>query len=171
MNEKNQQNSDEKRLWRLFAAKDQSQPVLSDLDPNLLAAYLDGNANTTQVEQIESLMASDPALLDELIELRQLQNAGPALVQPAFLDQLKALKPAQPATVALRQTGAWQRFHWAAAAAAVVFACVGGYSVGQTTFQDRNAAQTSITSQASLEMDGFTLALVLQPNGSNGGAK
>ena len=170
MNEQNQQNTNEKRLWRQFVAQDQSHPVLSDLDPNLLAAYLEGKADTAQVEQIEALMASDPALLDEVIELRQLQNAGPALVRPALVDRAKALiATPQPATV--RQSRVWHHFQWAAAAAAVVFACIGGYSIGHSTFQNRTAAQASISSQAYEELDELTFALILLPNISNGGGK
>ncbi len=166
MNESNQQLSDEKRLWQQFSAQDQTQPTLSDLDPNLLAAYLDGQADTTQVQQIDSLMASNPALLDELIELRRVQDAGPALVSQTVLDQAQALS-APPQTI--RQTSLWQRFQWAAAAAAVVVACVGGYTVGRTTSQDQLAIQASLSYQASLELDGFSLATTLAPNGSNGG--
>ena len=166
MNESNQQLSDEKRLWQQFSAQDQAQPTLSDLDPNLLAAYLDGQADTTQVEQIESLMASNPVLLDELIELRRVQDAGPAIVSQTVLDQAQALS-APPQTI--RQTSLWQRFQWAAAAAAVVVACVGGYTVGRTTSQDQLAIQASLSYQASLELDGFSLATIVAPNGSNGG--
>ena len=174
MNESNQQHSNEKQLWRQFAAQDQTQPVLSDLEPNLLAAYIDGKADPSQVEQIESLMASNPVLLEELIELRQLQDAGPALVSQAFLDRAKALAaPQQTAPVAVRQAGASHRVQWAAAAAAVVLACLAGYTIGQTTFQGQHSAQAAISSQAFLELDGLTsgpaLALILQPNGSNGG--
>ncbi len=166
MNESNQQLSDEKRLWQQFSAQDQTQPTLSDLDPNLLAAYLDGQADHTQVQQIESLIASNPVLLDELIELRRVQDAGPAIVSQTALDQAQALS-APPQTI--RQTSLWQRFQWAAAAAAVVVACVGGYTVGRTTSQDQLAIQASLSSQAFIELDGFTLAAILQPNDLNGG--
>ena len=167
MNESNQQHSDEKRLWQQFSAQDQTQSTLSDLTPNLLAAYLDGQADHTQVMQIESLMASDPALLDELIELRRVQDAGPALVSQTVLDQAQAALSAPPQTVP--QTSLWQRFQWAAAAAAVLVACVGGYTVGRTTSQDQLAIQASLSYQASLELDGFSLATIVAPNGSNGG--
>ena len=169
MNHQNQQHADEKSLWRQFAEQYQAQPTLSDLDPNLLAVYLDGKANTTQVKKIEALMASDPALLDQIIELRSLQDSGPAMVSQAFLDRAKALTaPQQTTPVVVRRTWTWPRSQWAAAAAAVVLACLAGYSVGQTTFQGRGSAEDSLSSQASLELDGLTLALVLQPNGSNG---
>ena len=111
-------------------------------------------------------MASSPALLDELIELRRVQDAGPAIVSQTALDQAQALS-APPQTI--RQTSLWQRFQWAAAAAAVVVACVGGYTVGRTTSQDQLAIQASLSYQASLELDGFTLATIVAPNGSNGG--
>ncbi len=169
MNESNQQHANEKQLWRQFAAQDQAQPVLSDLEPNLLAAYLDGKAEPAQVEQIEALMASNPVLLEELIELRQLQDAGAALVSQAFLDRAKAFLPDSP--IIPHRTAFWQRLQWAAAAAAVVFACLAGYTIGQTTSQSQRSAQASISSQAFLEMDGLTLALILPPNGSNGGKK
>ncbi|MCK4850368.1 MAG: hypothetical protein KAT11_03400 [Phycisphaerae bacterium] len=173
MNQSNQQHPNEKQLWRQFAAQDQIQPVLSDLDHNLLAAYIEGKAEASQVEQIEALMASNPDLLEELIELRRLQDAGPALVSQAFLDRAKALVPASP--IIPHRTAFWQPLQWAAAAAAVVFACLGGYNVGHSTFQSRYYTQASITSQTTPGLDALMadpiLALILPPNGSNGGAK
>ena len=166
MKDSNKQLPDEKQLWQQFSAQDQTPSISSTLDPNLLAAYLDGQADPTQVQQIESLIASNPVLLDELIELRQLQNAGPALVSQAVLDQAQALSAA-PRTA--QKASSWNHFQWAAAAAAVVLACFGGYTVGQTTFQDQLAAQASLRSKASLELDGLALAAILQPNDLNGG--
>lgn len=165
MNESNKQLPDEKQLWQQFSAQDQTQPISSTLDPNLLAAYLDGQADPTQVEQIESLLASNPVLLDELIELRQLQDVNPALVSRSVLDQAQALAATPYSAPKARS---WHHFQWAAAAAAVVLACLGGYSVGQTTFQDQLTAEASLSSQASLELDEMTVTDILQPNGSNG---
>ena len=166
MKDSNKQLPGEKHLWQQFSAQSQPQPTCSTLDPNLLAAYLDGQADPTQVEQIESLIASNPVLLDELIELRQLQDAGPTHVSRAVLDQAQALATA-PHTA--KKARSWHHFQWAATAAAVVLACMGGYSIGQTTFQDQISAQASLSSQASLELDGLALAAILQPNDLNGG--
>ena len=170
MNESNQQPNDEKRLWQQFSAQDQTQPTLSDLDPNLLAAYIDGQVDTSQVEQIESLMASNPDLLEELIELRQLQDAGPALASQTFLDRAKALVPASP--IIPSRTAFWQRLQWAATAAVIMLACLGGYTVGRSTFQGRHYAQASLTSQLSLDLDELlsdpVLAMLIPSNGANG---
>ena len=174
MNERKQEYSDEKRLWRQYAERDQDHPILSDLDPNLLAAYLDGKADDGQVQQVEALMALDTALLEEIIELRQLQKAGPGLVSEAFLDRAKALvagSSAKSAGVGAERTGWWQRLQWAAVAAGILVACFAGYSVGNTTFQGQQISQASISSQALFELDGLGLAEVLQPNGSNGGER
>ncbi len=170
MKESNQQHPDEKRLWQQFSAQEQTQPVLSDLDPNLLAAYIDGQADAAQVQQIESLIASNPLLLDELIELRQLQDAGPALVSQSSLDRAQALSAPSPTA---QQARPWHHFQWAATAAAVVLACMGGYTIGQTTFQDRHLARAPMTSQTTPGLDALMadpiLALILPPKGSNGG--
>jgi anti-sigma factor RsiW len=166
MKESNQQHPDEKRLWQQFSVQEQIQPVLSDLDPNLLAAYLDGQADAAQVQQIESVIASNPVLLDELIELRSVQDAGPALVPESLLDRAQALLAPQQT---IRRTSLWQRLQWTAAAAAVLLACVGGYAIGQTTFEAQRTVEASVRSQATLELGGVGLAVILQPNGSNGG--
>ncbi len=170
MNQSNQQHANEKQLWRQFAAQDQTQPVLSDLEPNLLAAYIDGKADPSQVEQIEALMASNPVLLEELIELRQLQDTGPALVCQAFLDRAKAFLPGSP--IIPSRTAFWQRLQWAATAAVIMLACLGGYTAGRSTSQGRHYAQASVTSQLSLDLDELlsdpALAMLIPFNGANG---
>ena len=171
MNKSNQQ-PDEKHLWRQFAKQDRPQPVLSDLDPNIIAAYLDGHAKPAQVEQIEALMASNPSVLDELIELSQLKDASPALASQALLERAKALVPAAAEGVSSRSLFRY-RFQWAAVAAAVLLACLGGYGIGQTTFQHRVTAQAYISSQVSLDFDDLlsdpALAVLFPTNGTNGG--
>lgn len=172
MNERKQQ-SDEKRLWRQFTERDQEEPILSDVDPNLLAAYLDGKADGGQVEQIEALMASDPALLEEVIELRQLQEAGPGLVSEALLDRAKGLvaSAGKLARVGDKRIGWVERMQWAAVAAGVFVACVGGFGVGSTIFEGEQMVQASISSEASFELDGLGFGGGVEPNGSNGGER
>ncbi len=173
MNDRNQQYSDENRLWRQFAVQDQAQPILSDLDPNLLAAYLDGKADSAQVQQIEALMASNPALLEETIELRQLQDAGSALACQALLDRAKALAP-PPRSAALTpgRTPWWQRLQWAAAAAAIFVACLGGYNLGRFTFRAQGLAEALVAADISRDVEAIvtepTLAIIVWPNGQNG---
>ena len=173
MNQSNQQHANEKQLWRQFAAQDQTQPVLSDLEPNLLAAYIDGKADPSQVGQIEALMVSNPVLLEELIELRQLQDAGPALVSQTFLDRAKALLPASP--IIPSRTAFWQRLQWAAAAAVVMLACLGGYNIGRSTFRGQGLAEALVAADICRDLEAMvtepTLAIILQPNGRNGAAR
>ncbi len=170
MNDRNQQYSDENRLWRQFAVQDRAQPILSDLDPNLLAAYLDDKADLAQVQQIEALMASNPALLEETIELRRLQGAGPALACQALLDRAKALAP--PAVLTADQTSWWQRLQWVAAAAAIFVACLGGYSLGRFTFRAQGLAEALVAADISRDVEAIvtepTLAIIVWPNGQNG---
>lgn len=179
MNASNKQHYDERQLWDRYTKNAKKQPTLSDPEPELLAAYLDGNANESQVEHIESLMAQNSALIDQIIELRSLQNAAPAPVSQTVLDRAKALEtetpPDQQQIVAPARGAHWHRFHWAAAAAAVLLACLGGYSAGTSTSQGQQRLQAQKSSQVSFGLDELigdpTLALIFQPNGRNGGQK
>ena len=163
------QDNQQSRLWRRYLA--QAKPAstdLSALDLNLLAAYLEGSAKPEQIEQIESRLALDPALLQELIDLRQLGDLKPAKVPPSLLERGKAL----PQSPKLILHSFWRLTRRAAVAAAVLLACLGGYSVGRDTFQGQHYAETLVAARASQEMDELisepTLAISLPLNGKNG---
>lgn len=176
MNDSADHPDQQKRLWRQYLAGSQPDSTdLSALDPNLLAAYLDGSA---KLEQIEYRLASDPALLEELIELRQLCDLESTAVAPALLSRAKNLlstqttpsirfQPAQPSLYTW-----WRRVQWAAAAAAVMLACLTGYSVGRITSHSKQRVETLVASNTSLDMEelisGPTLAISLPINGQNG---
>jgi len=179
MNEVMEQDNQQRRLWRRYLAQAQAESAgLWALDSNVLAAYLDGTAKPDQVEQIESRLAWDTALLEELIELRELGNLEPAAVSPSLLSRAKDLMAAEPTRKTHPQPSEtilyvwWRRFQWAAAAAAVLLACLGGYSVGRVTFSGQRQAETLIASNASLEMEELisdpTLGIVLPVNSNNG---
>ena len=179
MNEAREQDNQLRRLWRQYHAQDQAgSDDLGALDSNVLATYLDGTAKPDQVEQIESRLAWDTALLKELSELRELGNLEPAAVSPAILSRAKDLMAAEPTRKTQPQPSEtilyawWRRFQWAAAAAAVLLACLGGYSVGRVTFRGQQRADTLVASNASLQMEELisdpTLGIVLPVNGHNG---
>ena len=179
MNEAMDQDNQQRRLWRRYLA--QAQPESADLsapDSNVLAAYLDGTAKPGQIEQIETRLAWDTALLEELIELRGLGDLKPDAVSLSLLSRAKDIMVAEPT----HKTGSqlsetilyawWRRLQWAAAAAVVLLACLGGYSVGRVTFRGQQQAETLVASNASLEMEELisdsTLGIVLPVNGNNG---
>ena len=179
MNEVMDQDNQQRRLWRRYLAQTQPQSAdLSALDSSVLAAYLDGTAKPDQVEQIESRLAWDPVLLEELIELRELGNLEPAAVSPSLLSRAKDLMAAQPTRKTHPQLSEtilyawWRRFQWAAAAAAVLLACLGGYSVGQGTSRVQQRAETLVASNASWQMEELisdpALGIVLPVNSNNG---
>ena len=168
MTEATDRDNQQSRLWRQYLDRAQpASPDLSALDPNLLAAYLDESAKPEQIKQIESRLALEPALLEELIELRQLHDLKPAEVSPSLLERAKALAPAPKL---IRHTW-WRPTRWAAAAA-VLLACLAGYSVGRNTFQGQQYAETLVSARLSQEMEELisepTLAISLPLNGKNG---
>ena len=153
-----------RRLWRQYVAKADSE--LSDpgeIDPNALAAYVDGSADPKQVELLEARMTSDPAFLDEVIQLRQMADLESIPAPAVVLSRAKAL--GHPHT--------WRpRLRWAAAAAAVLVASFLGYSMGGTTLESHRQAQTFVSATVSMEIDELisepTFGIILPTNGNNG---
>ena len=181
MNEAMDQDNQQRRLWRQYVAQVQVRPESADfpaLDPNVLAAYLDGTAEPDQVEQIEARMASDPALLEELSELRQLCGPVPAAVSASLLSRAKTLAltklvPKTPRQLSQPSTYTWWRhLQWAAVAAAVLVTALAGHSVGGATFRGQRRAESVISSRASLDMEELisepTLGIIVPVNGNNG---
>ena len=179
MNEAMNQDNQQRHLWRQYHAQDQAgSDDLGALDSNVLATYLDGTAKPDQVEQIESRLAWDTALLEELSELRELGNLEPATVSPSLVSRAKDLMAAEPTRKTQPQPSetilyVWRRrFQWAAAAAAVLLACLGGYSVGRVTFSGQRQSETLVAANASLGMEELisdpALGIVLPVNSNNG---
>lgn len=167
------------RLWQQYLAKarpeSQNLPVL---DPNVLAAYLDGRAKPAEIVQVETHLVSDPGLLEELIELQGLSHLKPAAVSPSLLSRAKALAPSKIAGNTRRQLSQpstytwWRHLQRGAVAAAILVSAFLGYNVGGATFRGQHRAQPVVTSRASLEMEEFisepTLGIIVPVNGNNG---
>ena len=162
------------RLWRRYLGRAGDAGPGQGLDANALAAYLDGTAGKDQAERVEAAMASDPSLLEEVIELRALAGAEPVAPPEALLTRAKALAaggatrtgPTHSGSLVLH--GFWRRARWAAAAAAIVLACASGYGLGRETFNDglrAEAAETAVLTELVSEPD----LAELQANGGNGG--
>ena len=152
------------RLWREYLAEADLQ--LSDLtrmDPNVLAAYLDGSAQPSEIERIEAHLASDPLLFEELLALRQMTDMDATAAPASLLRRAKALG----------HRYSWRpRLSWAAAAAAVLLACFAGYRVGNTAQLAHRDAEIFASLQISLEIDELisepAFGIILPLNGNNG---
>ena len=154
----------DRRLWQQsFAEENLKLSDLPGLDPNLLAAYLQGSAKPEEIELLEASLASNPLLLEEFMALRQISAMDSTPAPASLLRRAKALN----------HRYSWRpRFQWAAAAAAVLLACMAGYSVGGATLRGQNQAQSLVSSRASLEVDELiaepTFGIILPLNGNNG---
>ena len=153
-----------RRLWHQYLVEEnQKLSDFPELDPNLLAAYLEGSAKPQAIERVEASLASDPLLLEKLMALRQIEAMGSEQPPAALLRRAKAINPRY----------SWlSHFQWAAAAAAVLLACIAGYSVGGATLRAQRQAQSLVSSGISLEMDELTsepvFAIIMPLNGNNG---
>lgn len=139
----------DERLWRRYLERAGHAGPGRGLDANDLAAWLDGTAGKDVADRVEAAIASDPSLLEEVIELRALAGADPAAPSEALLARAKGLAPGEAARTApargrlLVLHGLWQRARWAAAAAAIVLACASGYGLGRETFNEGSRAEAA----------------------------
>ena len=110
-----------------------------DVDPLLLAAYLDGRLDAEEAAALEGRLAADPVALDLMAASREALAAGPAdavpetllqraegLVRPAPAPPRKGLLAGLAAAFLLPNQAAWAGF-----AAAVMLASLAGFELGQ----------------------------------------
>ena len=182
MDEQTKQFDEQGQLWRRYVEQAGAQAGPAELDPNLLAAYLDGRAEPGQVEEIEAHLADDPALLDQLLELRKIRGIKPAAVSPSLLGGAKSVVAAEagprPASGPFRQLTLnpwWIRLGHTAAAAAILLACMAGYGLGRSTFQGQRRAQATVNAGASLALEDLisepTLGVMLNGDDGKGGER
>ena len=135
----------DRRLWQRFrqATSSPGTQAPSNLDPNDLAAYIDGTADPALVESIEQQLASDSQLLETIIELRQICDAvdrdNESAVPETVTSTAKGLVGQTPAssrdqTPTILYRISWSRLQWAAAAVFVLTAGWGGYRTGVNAY-------------------------------------
>jgi hypothetical protein len=123
-------------------------PVVPEPDMLTLAAYLDSRLDETAAESVEAALATNPDLLDALLELKQpLELESPSR---NLIEQAQALVPVAQAPVVVsfrrqnRAIGAWAA--WAAVAASLVVVSLVGFDVGVRTEQAISGPAGSETS-------------------------
>ena len=73
MNDYEENREEALKFWRRFSNAE-GRPKEARINPNLLAAYLDGTATREDVDAVERAMAADPELIDAVKELRSLSE-------------------------------------------------------------------------------------------------
>ncbi len=136
-----QENTDaDREVWRRFSqATSKHDPA--GVDPNLLAAYLEGRTGPAESEAVESAMAAGPTRLAEVRQLRELLAAPPVLAPASVKSGARGLLGApEPQAAAVPAARArvlrplWRRVAEMAAAAAAVLVVSGfGYWLGAST--------------------------------------
>lgn len=151
----------ERQLWQRLSDKGQAGPDSAHLDPNLLAAYVEGRVNQAQAIQVERAMAGDAALLDTVIAMRgvaRVSGGEEEVVPDSVLTRAKALVSQGRGVVGEnpshrdRLVGQWQRgVRWAAAAVIVLAVGLTGYRTGDGTYRHEVSAASVVDEEA----DGF----------------
>lgn len=136
-----------------------------------LAAYLDGSLAEDEAARLEARLAGDPALLDEILALRETLAAGPEAAPAAVVEKARALRPqrkealrlqrkAQQATA--RKEGSrfghllagWLRPAVPAfAAVALVLACAGAFELGRYQGEQMDSTQSAEVTDSDVPVD------------------
>ena len=153
-------------LWR--RARAGWSPVRDDEAPDalLLAAYLEGRLAEDEAARLEARLAAEPALLDELLALREGLTAGPEAVPAPVLagvvTRAQALGPhgpARPAAVPTRSLA--ERLFGvslrpavsALAGLALLLACAGAFELGRYQAEQLDTTQTAEAGDSDLPVD------------------
>lgn len=114
----------------------------AELDPMVLAAYLEGRLSEDESVPLERLLSTDPAALDDLIAC---DPVTPEIPSAAFISQAQALVgtatvlPFAPREAPPRRVmTAWAA--WGAVAASLVLISLVGFSLGMQTERNFNGS-------------------------------
>ncbi len=156
-------------LWRRFS--EGRSPAAEAPDALTLAAYLDGALDQTAAARLEARLAADPALLDEMLALRQSLDTAPASAPAAVVARARALRreqnePLRRVAPAARSAGAGQP-GWLArlfgpwlrpavpafATLAVAIACAGAFELGRYQAEQLEAEQSAARAKSDVPVD------------------
>lgn len=128
-------------LWRMARQGWQAPGDDGSPDALLLAAYLDGGLAEDEAARLEARLAGEPALLDELLALRESLAAAAEAAPASAIARAQAVYPERPAfrVVAAPAPSLLDRVFslWlrpavpAVAAAALLLACAGAFELGR----------------------------------------
>lgn len=132
-----------------------------------LAAYLDGSLAEDEAARLEALLARDPALLDELLALRETLAAGPGTVPAAVVARAQALHSEQSAAQQGARDDAGGAMSWvghlfaawlrpavpAFAAVAVLLACAGAFELGRYQGEQMDTTQSAEVAESDVPVD------------------
>jgi anti-sigma factor RsiW len=163
MREENEKSKEGMALWR--RAREGWQPVPEDEAPDalLLAGYLDGRLSEEEAARLEARLAAEPALLDDMLNLRaglaEAPEAAPAGVveraQAAYAGRVasRAMKASKSSLVE-RWLGAWLRPAVPAfAALALLVAFAGAFELGRYQGERIDAMQTAEAGDSDVPVD------------------
>lgn len=186
MNEQ-ENNPQDRQLWKQLQTARTPEPsrTHAQIDPNDLAAYLDGTVKESTAQRIEAQMCQDPELLQTVAELRRLRSLQLIEPAPRVLRQAAALvsESAETRTAdhrVVRQSNRtvsrmlwatrWRMgSRWAAAAILVLAACLIGYTLGHGTLELGQPGDSDSTNSALVDWYDGSADWMLNLNGSVAG--
>lgn len=126
-------------LWGRYREGLGHVPDAGEPDAGLIAAWLDGTLDDAERDRVEAWLAVSPRAMEVLIAAREVRRADPMSAPANLISAAKALL-GRPA--ARRGAGGWhigalvRGLEWSGAAAAIVIACIVGFTLGLRTVDD-----------------------------------
>lgn len=163
MREEDSKSKEAGALWR--RARRGWQSVAEDDTPDalLLASYLDGRLSEEEAARLEARLAAEPALLDELLNLRASLAEVPEAAPAGVVERAQAAYGGKPAVRAVeapqsslveRLFGAWLRPAVPAVAAlALLVAFAGAFELGRYQSERLDVTQTAEAGDSDVLVD------------------
>lgn len=160
-------NPDDAALWR--KARSGLADALGEedeLDPLLLAAYLDGGLEESEQAEFELRLAADPAALEQFLAARDALEAGPAdMVPTSLMERAQGLVRADPPTAEAAGVGGWlsgffggfgqlgDGAAFAGFAIALIVASATGFELGQVSTENIIEVASPVEQDATFGLD------------------
>ena len=160
MTQKDAKAPDGAALWQAVrgGTLDHSAEEGPELDPSLLAAYLEGGLSEAEAAEVEAVLAADPAQLDLALAAEEALAAGTTAAPESLVSRARELVPEGGGAAAWRNhwlPAGGRALAFAGITAALVLVSLAGFELGRTGVAYEAEAERLLSADQSPDGEDF----------------